>query len=353
MAEEGDVTIVAVIKGTRRVCSCVVAALCALLGACGEMQRQAAGPPQREPALLENHIIAHDGYRLPLLRWQPEGSTQRVVLAVHGYGDHAGAFEALKEPVVQATGTAVYAYTQRGFGDTRNAGLWPGRETLVNDLAMVVTLLRERYPERPLYLIGESMGGAVVLLALRDTLDVDGAIVMAPAVWGLQTMPWYQRMGLWLGVRLFPGASFSGDATQRMMDIVPTDDPEVMRALQRDPLFWKRSRTDTLYYLTQLMTEALERGTGFPVPTLLLYGLKDKIVPQRPVCEWLKKVEATDPEHLRTAIYPDGYHMLTRYTGSDTVLADIAAWLQNGRAALPSGQAREPKRARELVCAKS
>ena len=61
-------------------------------------------------------------------------------------------------------------------------------------------LLRRRYPHVPLYLMGESMGGAVAVLAAnRAGADaLDGVILLAPAVWGRDTMNVFERVGLWL-----------------------------------------------------------------------------------------------------------------------------------------------------------
>ena len=48
-------------------------------------------------------------------------------------------------------------------------------------------------PRVPLYLLGESMGGAVAVVAMTGESgtrppDVDGVILAAPAVWGRSTM---------------------------------------------------------------------------------------------------------------------------------------------------------------------
>src|SRR5690606_24488111 len=103
-----------------------------------------------------------------------EGTPRAVVLALHGFGDHSGAFQAIAEPLTHA-GIALYAYDQRGFGATADAGRWAGQARLARDARLVARLLRQRYPDTPLYLVGKSMGGAVALLALtgQPPLPVD------------------------------------------------------------------------------------------------------------------------------------------------------------------------------------
>lgn len=298
-----------------------------------------------------------DGYRLPLRRWSPAGEPEAVVLGLHGFGDYGRAFTPLEPALVSAAGMALYAYDQRGFGATVNPGAWPGRESLVADARAMVALLRRRYPDIPLYVVGESMGGAIALLAQAEegALDADAVVLLAPAVWGMDTMPWYQRISLWLARRLVPGLMLSGDSAGHL-GIYPTDDPAVLQAMSEDPLVQGQASVRTLYGITTLMGDA-SRVAAIHRPTLVLYGLQDQVIPPWPVCRWLERLTASDPgpSGFRVALYDDGYHMLTRYTGSDRVVADIAAWLEDIAAegppgALVSGAGRVPDRAEEVVC---
>jgi len=61
-----------------------------------------------------------------------------------------------------------YAYDQRGFGKAPHTGIWPGGKALREDLVDCVEAVRERNPGVPVFALGESMGGAVVLSALAD-----------------------------------------------------------------------------------------------------------------------------------------------------------------------------------------
>ena len=65
------------------------------------------------------------------------------------------------------------------------------------DLRTMVALLRSRYPGKPVYVLGESMGGAVAMAAAAKGpgLDVDGLILAAPATWGWETLsPLYREV---------------------------------------------------------------------------------------------------------------------------------------------------------------
>ncbi len=285
-------------------------------------------------------VLAADGTRLPLRRWGPD-HPEHVALALHGFNDHAGSMEPLGLWLADHD-IAVYAFDQRGFGATPNLGRWAGDATLAGDVQTVLDLLAERYAGQRPFLIGKSMGGAVALLATTRPLaeghvpEVAGTVLIAPAVWSRGSMPWYQRLGLWLGARLAPGMRLSGEIVAEL-DIRPTDDPEVLARMRDDPLVLRDARIDTLDGLTTLMTRALEAADDLSSPSLTLYGARDDIVPPEPMAELLRRLDATGGDAYRAALYPEGFHMLTRYTRAADTFVDITAWIRDPRADLPSG----------------
>lgn len=320
-----------------------------LLAGCGEgAVRQSPGPGSDEVRLTAGQVIAEDGYRLPLHQWPAEGEPQAIVLGIHGFNEHGGTFQILAEALAPR-GITLYAHDQRGFGTTAQRRLWPGHERLADDVTLLAALLNERHPETPLYLVGHSMGGAVAILALSsdNPPPVEGSVLIAPAVWGFEAMPWYQRLGLWLGVRLFPELSFTSSTVQRL-GIEPTDDPEMKRQLAEDPLILRRARVDTLHGVSLAMDASLEAARRLPAPALILYGTEDHIIPPEAICALLARLP--ENEGIRLVIYPQGYHMLTRYTKRERTEADIAAWLADPSAPLPSGQERTRSQAHHTLC---
>ena len=289
-----------------------------------------------EPGFTGSQFITADGTALPLRRWAPPAGTAAhgVLLALHGFNDYSNAF-ADSGPALAASGLEVYAYDQRGFGAAPHRGLWPGVEVLTGDLDTAAELLHRRHPDLPLYLLGESMGGAVVLAALAgpEPPQTAGVILAAPAVWARRTMPFHQRAALWLGARLFPWARFSG----RGLGIQASDNIEMLRALGRDPLFIKETRVDTIYGLVNLMDAALAAGPAVDTPALLLYGARDQVVPAEPTFQFWRSLPAEDAALQRFAFYPEGWHMLLRDLQAKVVIEDIAAWTRDPAAPLPSG----------------
>ena len=85
-----------------------------------------------------------------------------MLLALHGFNDTARNYMAESAALFTDQGLAVYGYDQRGFGSAPHPGIWPGAESLAADATAAAALLRARHPGLPLWMMGESMGAAVL-----------------------------------------------------------------------------------------------------------------------------------------------------------------------------------------------
>lgn len=308
-----------------------------LLAACSP-RIEGPGPAVGAPHLLHAVAVTGDGTHLPLKVWKPaDRAPQSVLLALHGFNDYSNFVNGMAAWLAER-GVAVYAYDQRGFGATETAGLWSGTEALVDDLHTVAALVRGHHPGVPLYLLGDSMGGAVALVALtgKDPPDVDGAVLVAPAVWGRATMPWYQRLALETLGHTLPWFPVSGTG----LGILASDNRVMLHNQWLDPLVIKETRIDAIYGLVGLMDAALAAATRLESRCLILYGEKDQIIPEKPTRRMLTSLPDV-PEGRRTvALYENGYHMLLRDVAAETYWADVLHWLRDSGAPLPSGADR-------------
>lgn len=311
----------------------IVLAGCLLLAACAP-RLERPGPDVTAPSLADGRFIAADGAALPMRSWLPKGKPWAVVLGLHGFNDYSEAFTEVGKYLARR-GVALYAYDQRGFGETAHRGLWPGTPALVGDLKAVSAQVRARHPDIPFFLLGESMGGAVVMAAMTDPEPpaTDGIVLAAPAIWGRVTMPWYQRLALAVASHTVPWLTLTGQS----LHVQASDNIEMLRALARDPLVIKDTRVDTLYGLTNLMDRALAAAPRLKGPALILYGEKDEIIPREAMFRMLRSLPEDERWRQRIALYKNGYHMLLRDLEAKTVWEDIDAWLDDPHGPLPSG----------------
>ena len=278
------------------------------------------GIENQTPALNADVFLTRDGLHLPLRRWDAV-HPRAVIVALHGMSDYSNAFD-MPATWWAEQGITVYAYDQRGFGKAPNTGIWPGAEALRDDLADCIEAVRARNPGVPVFALGESMGGAVVLTSLADGHPprLDGVILVAPAVWSREDMPITYRAALWLTAHTMPWLELSG----RGLKIWPSDNIEMLRKISRDPLFQKKTRADAIWGLVGLMDDARKapvRLQSTP-PILFLYGAKDQIIPREPTEAVIKDLGSRADVHK----YPDGYHMLLRDLDGPGIWKDVANW---------------------------
>lgn len=293
--------------------------------------------------LGENIFLTEDGASLPLRHWLPKSEPRAIIIAVHGFNDYSRFFE-MPGQYFSKQGIACFAYDQRGFGLAPKRGLWAGGETYAKDLQAMVRLVKQRYPNRPVYLLGESMGGAVVITAMSrsDMPEVAGMILVAPALWARSTMPWYQTSLLWTLAHSLPWLTLTGEGVH----VVASDNIDMLRALGRDPLIIKATRVETVYGLTDLMDAAFNSAELLRGNTLMLYGEKDEIIPKEPTYAFLQRFLEANSAATTVAIYPHGYHMLLRDLQASTAWKDIVSWIDASPGKLPSGA---DSRARQLL----
>lgn len=252
--------------------------------------------------------------------WLPETEPKAVILALHGFNDYSNAFAELGDFAARRA-VAVHAYDQSGFGANPDAGLWPGVATLVGDLRREIERLSDLYPEAPIYLLGESMGAAVVIAAAGDQpLGVAGTILSAPAVWGGDQLNPFYRATLWVAAQVVPGLTLTGEG----LDVLASDNIEMLRALGADPLVIKGTRVDAIAGLVALMDRALARAGDLPGPVLVLRGARDEIVPPSAQARMLNLLTA---EPCTEVIYSDGWHLLLRDLQRELVWTDVVSWV--------------------------
>jgi len=293
------------------------------------------GPDVQLSTMSGTAFAMPDGESLPMHVWSPEAANAAVI-AVHGFNDYGLFFNDMAEYLV-GEGVISYSYDQRGFGAARNRGYWAGSDAYISDLKQVFRLVKQRHPDIPIFLFGESMGGAVLMAAAsRDTqneLTANGYILAAPAVWARETMPFYQRWALSLISHTMPWLQVSG----RGLEITPSDNIEMLQALGRDPLVIKETRVDTVWGLVNLMDRALAGASTFDKKALILYGAKDEIIKKHATETMFRRLPRVPSTVRRVVVYENGYHMLIRDLAAEKYWRDVVSWMRFPSEPLPSG----------------
>jgi alpha-beta hydrolase superfamily lysophospholipase len=283
--------------------------------------------------VIKEHVFQPaDGVELPLRCWLPETSPQAIIIALHGFNDYSSAF-AMPGHYFKQHSIATYSYDIRGFGGTSYPGIWAGNEQLWSDLSQMILAVNRQHPDVPIFLMGESMGGAIAASAVTQPAFPDelvhGIILSAPALWGGDEMNLFYRALLWTAAHSYPSASLTGKG----LKIQASDNIPMLRQLGRDPKVIKRTRIDAVYGLLGMMDAATDRVQEIKTPLLVLYGSKDQIIPPHSIESFVLQLKAP----YKLAVYPEGWHLLLRDLQAETVWNDMREWIKNPQNPLPSG----------------
>jgi acylglycerol lipase len=267
-----------------------------------------------------------------MARWAPPEQPRAVVLALHGFNDRKAAFEDFGK-FAAARGVLVEAYDQSGFGARPNRGLWPGADVLAEEAREHVRELHRQYPSVPVYLLGESMGAAVAVVALTgpQAPPIDGLILSAPAVWGGKDLSGLYRAVLTAANLAIPWVTLTGEG----LNIQASDNIPGLIRLGRDPLYIRATRVDAIAGLVGLMDEALNRGPELRVRTLVLTGARDEVVPPQSQADFVRSLPG---QGCSVVTYLHGWHLLLLDLQRETVFRDILGWMDHEP--LPSGLER-------------
>src|SRR3954468_5964035 len=201
--------------------------------------------------------------RVQVRRWPIEDPARLVVL-VHGYGEHIGRYEHVARALNEA-GSAVLGPDHVGHGSLPGEqAVVTSFEPVVDDLRRVVTELRGGLP---VVMIGHSMGGLIATLyAQRHRPDLAGLVLSAPAI-GLAPV-----IEGWLAAPELPSDPIDGAVLSR--------DPAVGEAYAAD-LFvwhggWKRPTLEAFVAADRLIAEGPDFGD---LPLLYVHGADDQLVP--------------------------------------------------------------------------
>ncbi|THD79216.1 MAG: alpha/beta hydrolase [Phenylobacterium sp.] len=285
------------------------------------------------PHLEDDWLVSFDGARLGLKHWDTSGEPWAVVVGVHGMNDYSNAFH-MAAPWWAEQGIATYAYDQRGFGRSPGRGVWAGDELMVEDLRTVTALVRARFPHSLIVVAGESMGGAVAAEAFASDRPpaADRLVLLSPAVWGWRTQAIPNKTLLWFAANFTAGKVYE-PPRWLTSKITPTDNRPELIAMGHDPLMIWGARSDAIYGLVSMMDRASADVGEAAVPTLYLHGVHDQIIPKNAAQRAAARLKPSD----RSANYAHGFHLLMRDKQGPLVWADVAAFIRDPRAPLPSG----------------
>jgi alpha-beta hydrolase superfamily lysophospholipase len=258
-----------------------------------------------------------DGVRLFERAWLPDGAAKARIVLVHGYAEHTGRYEYVGETLASA-GYAVHAFDLRGHG--RSEGdrvLVRSFDSYLDDVDVFLARVR---PDNatPVFLLGHSMGGAIVALqAIERAPDIRGVVLSGPAI--------ADRNGIAAWVMSTIGRVLPRLPLVKLDAAAVSRDPDVVRQYDEDPLVYRGRVKAGLVAAMLDAGRRVFRGTAsLSLPLLVVHGREDRLAPVA-VSETLFGAVPSSDKTLK--VYDGLYHEVFNEPERDDVLADVIAWL--------------------------
>ena len=238
--------------------------------------------------------------------WDNPEAHHLVVIA-HGYGEHIARYQHVADALV-SRGAAVYGPDHIGHG--RSDGdrvVIDDFEKVVDDLHLVTDLARDQHPDRPLVLIGHSMGGLIAArYAQRYGDELAGLVLSGPLVGEVAA-------AALLEFDPIPEIAIDVETLSR--------DPKVGEAYAADPLVWHGAFQRPTVEAMVAAKAAIDAGPGFgDLPLLYVHGEDDQLVPLEATRPSVRRLAGSD---VTERIYPGARHEVFNETNRDAVIAEV------------------------------
>lgn len=267
----------------------------------------------------EGTFEGYGGLELFYQRWLPEGEHKAVLAIVHGFGEHSGRYGNVVNWFVPK-GYAAYGFDLRGHGRS------PGPRGYINewaeyrqDVRLFLELVHAQEPERPVFLLGHSMGGLIVLeYALHYPEGLSGVVASGPVLAQAGVSPLLMMMSKLLSSimpRLTLNTKLDAAAISR--------DQAVVKAYVNDPLVHSLGTPRLGTALTAAVEWTQAHAAEFQVPCLILHGSADRLAPPEGSRIFYKEMTLADKERQ---VYEGYFHEVYNDLGKEKPLAAVEAW---------------------------
>ena len=253
--------------------------------------------------------------------WLPEGEPKAALLMVHGLAEHSGRYGNVVNHFVPLN-YAVYGIDHFGHGKSDGRRVYvKSFDDYTNTLKVYFDMIRDWQPDKPIFLVGHSMGGLISAVYLLDhQAELAGAVLSGPAV----KIPSHLTSAMLLVGKIlsaliprFGLVGLEADGVSR--------DPSIVQAYVSDRLVHRGKMTARLAAeMLKAMQTVSGQATRITLPILIVQGSADRLVDPAGAQMLYNGVSSADKE---IRIYDGLYHEVFNEPEHGKVLHDVELWL--------------------------
>lgn len=272
-----------------------------------------------------------------------------IVICVHGMCEHSKRYEDFAL-FLNKGGFSVYTYDHRGHGESclvrEELGYLgvEGFNKMVYDLNIVVTYIKEKFPQEKIYLLGHSMGSFITERYIQLYNKVDG-VILSGSNYGTKSL----RLGRFVSklACIFKGEKTKGKLLDKLSfgsynkSFIPnrttydwlSRNEAVVDAYIADVKCGFTCSNRFYYDLIKGLLE-LSKSKNFSsidrnLPIFIISGDKDPVSKNGKGVKALYQVMSNNLDNVELKLYKDARHEILNENNSDEVYQDIFNWLTN------------------------
>ena len=271
--------------------------------------------------MKEYTINTEDGLALYSQIWAITPPAKAIVAIIHGLGEHSGRYNDLAT-FLNHQNISVAGLDLRGHGMSKGIrGHAPSYDVLMDDIHSFLQLINHEFPGVPVFLMGHSLGGNLVLNYLNKRQTVTRAIISAPLLALPEGPGLFKKFIGDLLYNWFPEFTMASglDATKLSRDI------NIVNAYKNDPLVHDRISArlgiDFLRYGEWLQSQTIPPG----IQILIMQGSADMIVDPLAV----RRLIMNQNGNITYKEWMGYYHEIHNEPAKEDVYDYLAQWITN------------------------
>ncbi len=269
----------------------------------------------------EGKFTDASGYDIYHQTWRPDGGVRACILLVHGMAEHSARYAELAQAFTDRD-YSVWAVDLPGHGKSSGDRVYVANFShYLDSVATVLALMQEQCVDKPLFLLGHSMGGLISAnFLLRNQSAFRGVVLSGAALTTALQPPTIQMFIIKLLSAVLPKF--------RVMQLDANGvsrDPAVVADYIADPLnYGGKICARTVAQLFRVMAETVDGFARIELPLLILHGAEDSMTSPGG-SELMQQQAGSSDKTLH--IYPQLYHEIFNEPERHAIFDEVLAWL--------------------------
>lgn len=272
--------------------------------------------------VIESFFVSPDQHRL-YYQVYSQPHPKAVLIFVHGLNEHSGRY---KHPVkyFSKANYTIYLFDHRGHGKSDGLRSYVDNfSTYLKDLNEFVRWVKAREKKAPIFMIGHSMGGQILLNYLaKYKPKINGFLTSSANIQIAIKIPYLKKkIALFLS-RYIPKFALPNEIDPKWI----SRDPDIVSEYKNDPLV---SSKTTLGLIAEMITNQdriFELPEMISIPAFMMHGGDDQICAANGTKLFFDKLAAKDK---KIKIYDHYFHEIFNEIGKEEVFAEMEAWLND------------------------